>query len=86
MTQSSHQQIKHLEDKLLTRHAARDRQIAPLKRRIEAAERANARMQTDLTSALAKVTSKDAEIAKLQRRMAQDKKVCSPRRPGIERL
>ena len=41
-------------------------------------------MQIDLTSALAKVASKDAEIAKLQRRMAQGKKAAQDDRALME--
>ena len=73
MMQPSQQQIKYLDAKLSTQNAdlgAGDSETAQLKRHIEFAERANSRMQTELTSALKMVESQQAEIDKLQSRIA----------------
>ena len=85
--QSSHQQIKYLEATLSAQHADlsdRDSEIARLKRRIEEAERANARKQTELNSALNIVASKDAEIANLRWIIAEDRKVAKDDRALME--
>lgn len=67
---SSQHRIRDLDAKVVAQHTELgtcDSEIALLKRRIEEVERAHSRKQRELTSAVKRLASQDAEIANLRR-------------------